>query len=286
MFNPIKLISAGVVALIALIAVTWAFDYTKVPAGHVGIKYNLYGTDKGVQLQEKIPGRYILGPNEEMYLFPTFTVTDTYTGPQSIQFQDKEGLQLAGNFGVTYAVDSTKVTTLFQKYRKGIEEISDRYVRNVVRNAIVNASSTRNAEEMYGSGKAELMKSVESAVRAELAPIGILVENVYAIGAFTVPGNISSSINKKVEAQQIAQQKENELQQSEADAAKARAVAQGEKDAEVLRAEGKAQALNIEGEALRKNPGISELRAIEKWNGQLPTFIGSGATPFVQVPTK
>lgn len=281
-----KLISAFGAALLGIIVLLLMFDYVKVPAGNVGIKFNLYGTDKGVQLEEKIPGKYWLGPNEEMYLFPTFTVTDTYAktaeSDQSIAFQDKEGLQLAGNFGITYAVDPTKVTVLFQKYRKGIEEISDRYLRNILRDAITSAASSRDAEEMYGQGKVAFVKAVEDDVRKQVADIGIIVENVYVIGSFGLPRSVAASINSKVEAVQAAQRKENELRQSEADAAKARAVAQGEKDAAVLRAEGKAQALNIEGEALRKNPGVAQLRAIEEWDGALPKVWTQGGTlPFL-----
>lgn len=280
----IKLIVSGAVAVGALLLGAIFFDFEKVPAGNVGIKFNLYGSDKGVNIEEKPPGRYILGINEELYLFPTYTVTDTYVGQQAIRFQDREGLQLAGNFGITYAVDPTKVAILFQKYRKGIEEISDVYLRNIVRDSIVKAASSRDAEDMYGSGKVELVQAVEEDVRAQVATIGLLVESVYVIGSFGLPKNLEASINRKIEAQQIAQQKENELKQAQADAEKVRATAAGEKDAAILSAQGKAEALNIEGEALRKNPDVMRLRAIERWGGGVPAVVGDlGAVPFIQL---
>jgi regulator of protease activity HflC (stomatin/prohibitin superfamily) len=288
----IKLIGGIVAGLIALVAVTAFFDYEKVPAGHVGIKYNLYGGDKGVNSEELPPGRYILGPNEELYLFPTFTQTYVWTKEpvdgdatdESIAFQDREGLRVEGDIGITYSVNPAKVTDLFQKYRRGIEEITDVFLRNIVRDSLVKHGSSRDAEEIYGPGKEQFLKVVEEDVRAQVAALGITVERVYSTGAFRLHPSIVESINNKIKATQIAQQKENELKQSQAEAEKARAVAAGEKDAAILKAQGKAEALNIEGEALRRNPGIAELRAIEAWNGQLPQYVGGGAIPFVQIP--
>ncbi|HGC4387390.1 TPA: SPFH domain-containing protein, partial [Escherichia coli] len=45
-----------------------------------------------------------------------------------------------------------------------------------------------------------------------------------------------------------------------------------------------ADAIRLRGEALRQNPGVMELEAINKWNGTLPQYMTSGAsTPFIQV---
>jgi len=47
-------------------------------------------------------------------------------------------------------------------------------------------------------------------------------------------------------------------------------------------AQGKARAIQIEGDALRSTPQITELRWIEKWNGQVPQYWGN-ATPFIGI---
>ncbi len=56
-----------------------------------------------------------------------------------------------------------------------------------------------------------------------------------------------------------------------------------ESDQAIAVATGKAEAQRIEGDALRANPEVIELRAIERWNGHLPTYMGSGSVPFVNV---
>lgn len=100
----------GVIALALFVTAC-----TKVPAGNVGVKVNLLGSDKGVQVEELGVGRYWVGINEELYLFPTFTQNVTWSGNKSITFQTSEGMKVSGDVGLTYSIDPTKATTLFQK---------------------------------------------------------------------------------------------------------------------------------------------------------------------------
>lgn len=49
-------------------------------------------------------------------------------------------------------------------------------------------------------------------------------------------------------------------------------------------AKAQAEAISIEGAALRANPEILKLRAIEKWSGNVPRVtLGEGATPLINL---
>jgi regulator of protease activity HflC (stomatin/prohibitin superfamily) len=274
---------------------------TKVPAGNVGVKVYLLGNSKGVDVEELTPGRYWVGWNEELYLFPTFQQNYTWTydwiddngdgkrdpsevADESIPFQTKEGLGVSADIGITYTVDPTKVSVLFQKYRKGIEEITDGYLRNMVRDTLVNVAGSRSIEDVYGAGKEALLKEVEERVRKEVAPYGIMVEKLYWAGSPRLPQTVIASINAKIEATQKAQQRENEIAQTKAEAEKAIEAARGEAESRLINAKAEADAIRIKGEALAENPKLVELSAIEKWDGKLPTITGAGAVPFIQVP--
>lgn len=262
---------------------------SKVPAGNVGVKFNLYGSDKGVQMQELQPGRYWIGWNEELYTFPTFTQTYTWqkseNRDESLTFGTVEGLSVNADVGITYHIAPDKVTKLFQTYRKGVDEITDTYLRNMVRDSLVKQASTIGIESVYGRGKADLIEAVQKDVKDQVSPIGIEVEKVYWIGDLRLPKNVTQAINAKIQATQMAEQRKNEVAQAQAEADKDVAVAQGRAKSQLALAEAEAKAITLRGEALRNNPGVAELNAIEKWNGVLPVYqIGGGATPFVNIP--
>lgn len=281
--------------LIAMLALSM-IGCSKVPAGHVGVKYYLLGGDKGVDSEELPPGRYWIGVNEELYLFPTFTQNYVWTAGQddgswtdeSIGFQTKEGLTVNADIGISYAIDPEMVAVVFQKYRRGVEEITDTFLRNMVRDALVKAASRLPIESVYGSGKTDLIAEVEKTVRDQVDELGIKVERIYWIGELRLPREVVSAINAKITATQTAMLRRNEVEQAQAEADKERARAQGEADAKLALAKAEAEAIQIKGEALRQNSNLVQLMWVEKWNGQMPTYmLGSdGTTMMIQAPSK
>lgn len=255
---------------------------SKVPTGHVGVKVYLLGTDKGVDSEELGVGRYWIGFNEELYLFPTFTQNYTYSGQQRIGFQTREGLTVEADIGVTYHIQPDMVSSVFQKYRKGVDEITSVFLRNMVRDALVLRSSMLPIESVYGAGKADLIEQVYQDVAKQTKDIGIVVEKLYWVGELVLPENVIGSINQKIQATQMAEQRENEVRQAIAEAKKVEEAAMGEARAKIAIAEAEAKAISIKGEALNRYPLIVELNTIERWDGKLPQ-VTSGVTPFLNI---
>lgn len=280
-------------ALCAITLLMLSGCMARVPAGNVGIKFNKFGSNKGVDIQDVGPGYYWLGFNWDMYLFPTFTQNYTWTkaadensaADESFTFQTIEGLSVNADVGITYHIQPDKAALVFQKYRRGVDEITNVFLRNMVRDALNRAASTMPIESVYGAGKSKLMDTVVDDVQAECAPIGIDVEKIYWIGDLRLPPNVTSAINQKIQATQNAQRTENEVASAKADAQKEVARAQGDAQATLARAQAEAEAIRIKGEALRSNPEIIELNRVQKWNGVLPVYmLGSGANTFFQIP--
>jgi regulator of protease activity HflC (stomatin/prohibitin superfamily) len=274
---------------IVLLALTACSD---VPSGYRGIKVNLLGSDKGVDNQELGTGRYWIGMNEQLFIFPMFTQTQVWTkdvnegSPKddSMNFGTLEGLEVNTDIGITYSLDPNKVSVIFQKYRKGIDEITNTVLRSMVRDALINAASSRPIESVYGTGKAELIKTVEDTVRKNCVDIGINIEHVYWIGSLRLPPTIVQSINAKASATQMTAQREQEISQSKAEADKKIEEARGDAQSTLLIATAEAQAISIKGKAISDNPLVIQLNAIEKWNGELPTTMVPGAAvPFVNI---
>lgn len=255
---------------------------TKVPAGNVGVKVYLLGSEKGVNSEELGVGRYWIGWNEELYLFPTFTQNYTYEEGQRIGFQTREGLTVEADIGVTYHIRPDKVSSVFQKYRKGVDEITSVFLRNMVRDALVKRSSSLPIESVYGSGKTDLIDQVYQDVAAQTEDIGIVIEKLYWVGELRLPENVTQSINHKIQATQMAEQRENEVRQAIAEAQKVEETAKGEARAKLALANAEGEAIRIKGEALNRYPLIIELNSIERWDGALPQ-VTSGVTPFINL---
>ena len=113
----------------------------QVPVGNVGIKVSNLGGDKGVNDEVLGTGWYFVGMTNTMYTFPTFmqnyvwsrSAHEGSSNDESISFQTVEGLSVNADVGIAYQVDPNKVPVLFQTYRKGLDEIRDVYLRNIVR---------------------------------------------------------------------------------------------------------------------------------------------------------
>jgi regulator of protease activity HflC (stomatin/prohibitin superfamily) len=264
-----------------------------VPAGHVGVKVYLLGGSKGVDSEELPVGRYWIGINEQLYIFPTYMQNYTWTkepdatGPEdeSISFQTVEGMTANADVGISYQLDPTRINKIFQTYRRGVDEITDTFLRNMVRDALVKQASTKPIEYIYGAGKAELMAAVQADVQKQVNDIGIKIDKIYWIGEIRLPPTVIDSINAKNAATQMAQQRQNEVAQARAEAEKKVAEAKGEAESVLLKAKAQAEANRELAASITTD--LVQYRALEKWDGVLPRMTGSAAVPFINVdPTK
>lgn len=253
----------------------------KVKNGETAVVVNMMGSDKGVDPVERGVGWVVLTPNEELFKFPTFNQNFNLS---PVAAQDKDGMKLTFPLGMTVRAAPGSAPLLFKTYRKGMDEIVGVNVPQVIRTSMNNAASKLSAEDMFGPGKEAFIKDVEDRVRSHFGSRGIIVESLYINGEIGLPVQIADSIEKKIEATQAAQRKINELAGANADADKVEAEARGRANAIIEMANAEAEALKVKGKALRENPGVVELNAIEKWDGKLPTLMGgNGALPFINV---
>jgi len=276
--------------ILVLLMATALTACSRVPAGNVGVKYYLLGTEKGVDSEELGPGRYWIGYNEELYLFPTFTQNYVWTkdstegsmDDESISFQDRDGLEISVDVGISYRIKPEKVSTVFEKYRRGIDEITDTYLRNMVRDSFVKIAGTLPAEAIYGEGKGALIEKVQEDVQRQVEDIGIIIEKIYWIGSARLPEVVIGAINEKINANQKALTRQNELNQTIAEANKIREAARGEADAAKIRAEGEAEANRIISNSI--NETIIRYELAKKWDGVAPKVYGTeGAAPFFDI---
>ncbi|WP_340608620.1 SPFH domain-containing protein [Xenorhabdus bharatensis] len=272
--------------LVSLIAVGLAgCERAKVPAGNVGIKVDLYGSDKGVQNEKLGTGKYWLSWNEEVYLFPLFKQLHQYQDP--FLFQTSDSMSVSASVGIEYRVIEDKVVEVFKTYRAGVKEITDSNIRQLIADSLINHGSKMDIDKLSSGGKTQLLESVTTDLRKQLEPVGIEIQKVSWLGKMDYPNEVIDAINKKNRAVQEAQMRKNEVERSKAEADKMIEEARGQAESIRLKALAEADAIALRGEALRKNPEVLQLEAVNKWDGVMPQYLGSGAPmPFLQVEKK
>jgi regulator of protease activity HflC (stomatin/prohibitin superfamily) len=167
---------------------------------------------------------------------------------------------------VNYQVKADNVANLYRELRNDYQV---RIIDPAVQESIKNATAQFTAEELI-TKRSEVRDLIYLNIKNKLESKGIAVHEVNIVN-FDFSSSFNESIEKKVTAEQDALASKNKLEQVKYEAQQ-----------KVEEAKGKAEAIRIEADALRSNPAVLELRALEKWNGVLPTVTG-GATPFINV---
>ena len=280
-----------IILLIAFIALT---PFTTIPAGHVGVA-SLFGK---VDTQELNEGFHLINPLKKVQKIDCknkeLTLKDVGVPSQDQLTTDvdvtvkwrvdrnlaAEAVQDTGNASALETVHLTpKLRSLIREAGKGIKNAEDFY-----------------QDEIQVSMQARILEGL-----ADLAEKGILVEEVL-LRRFDLPRMIVQGVEDKKRQKQLAERQIEELKrftteqdqkQVQAKAEKLAAIEEAEKrralaDAKAYeitaQAKAQAEAIDIEGRALRANPEIIQLRAVEKWDGSVPRVtLGEGATPLINL---
>jgi regulator of protease activity HflC (stomatin/prohibitin superfamily) len=290
----------GLLALASLVAV----GCTRVGPGYVGIKVSMAGDSKGVDSTPAVTGWTFYNPAfTSVFEYPTFNQTAVWTknvgegNPinEEITFTNADQMVIAVDVNLSYGLDPVKVPAFYVKFRSdNLETFTHGYLRNAARDAFNEVGGRYKIEQIMGDNSA-FIAGVKEHLKASVAPYGVLVDQFGIIGAPRPPQAVSEAINMKVHATQLAQQKQNELIQVEADAKKQVAQAEGAARSAVAQAQGSAEAIRIEAEAQAKanrllqeslTGNLLELKRLEKWNGELPYINGGSTNPFVSLERK
>jgi len=165
---------------------------------------------------------------------------------------------------VLYRVPENKVITIFTQYSGNP---FDSLVAPRMQEAIKEATALETAEGIVKSReriKLKVLESVQKKIQDLVIIEDVVIENV----------TLSPELEKAIEEKMVQEQ----------EAAKSKFLkdkAKVEAETAEIRAAGEARAIDIRGEAIRKNPGIIDLQMIEKWNGVSPLVVGQTTGSFV-----
>jgi regulator of protease activity HflC (stomatin/prohibitin superfamily) len=262
----IRKIGIGVVALITLMVLAGSCE--RIDAGHVGVKVNQYGDNKGVDDVVAVTGMVFYNPfTTTVYEFPTFIQHKEYKGENSFVVNSKDGSEFSVSPIMNYSVQRDKVPAIFSKYRRPLEDIEEGFLKTAVYDAFRLATNKYTADELI-SNRAVF----EIEVRRLLD--GQLLKEGFVINQFTsnliYPETFKKSIEAKNNAVQAALRAENEVKTAEAQAKIKVATAEGNAQAMLTSAKAEAESNRMKQQTL--TPLLLQLEYINKWDGKLPVY--------------
>ena len=211
--------------LVLLLILLFA-SVVSVPTGHVGV-LTLFGRVTGETLGE---GMHVINPLKSVQRLSI----QTQSVKESASVPSNEGLILALDTSLLFHLDRSKAAEVYQKVGANYAE---KIVEPTLRAAIRAATSAHTANALYTNARELVQQQIQEELTAQLAPRGVIIENVL-LRDVQLPAMLKSSIEAKQQAEQDALRMSFILQKEKQEAERKRIEAQGIADFQKIVAQG------------------------------------------------
>lgn len=296
---------------VIIVLIVFGFKCTeRVPAGYVGVVYNMNG---GIEKDVLRQGWKLVSPTKTITLYSIaleqsyMTKDDVGDSPndESFEIPTKEGASLEADVAFSYSFDEARVPEVFTRFRgQDGKEILNSFIKPKMQAWIKEETPAFSMIDIVSKQRGQVNATITKRMQERFDKYGIVIDNV-ALADIRPDKDTDKAIKKKIKAQEELETAkvtaETDKVNAERDKAVALINAEKEKEAAAIeaekakiKAEGEAQAKRIaaeaEAEANKKvagslTPELIEKQKIEKWNGTVPQIQG-GSTPIVDMRNK
>lgn len=242
----------------------------RVDAGHVGIRVNLSGDERGVSNYEYKTGWVIVNSwTNRLYEFPTYQQHIDYPEQTVIS---KGGFPTTIKPSFNYSLNSGDVGDMFQNLRLSITDIEQKWLQTAIVGTVNDVANRWPIDSIFNH-----REQFESEIVAETNKRVSKWFNVSQLRTNIVPPPaLQDAIVAKTRAVQDAQAAIQKALVADAQAQEKIAIAKGDSAFNVITASGKAEAIKKE-QLYLTGDYINYIRAL-RWDGKYPTTMaGSGS---------
>ena len=293
------------ILVIALIGTVTCLE--RVPAGYVGVVYNMNG---GVDGEVLTQGWHIVPPTKKVTTYSIGMEQSYLTSEdkgdskkdESFSIPTSDGKTVRVNVEFSYHFDEERVAQTFVMFKgKSGETIKDTFIKPKVVAWTQEVSANHPVTDIFGDQRTAINNELDTHLREKFDAYGIIIDTVNFTD-IAVDEETAAAIQKKVTAQQELELAGIEAQTAKVQAEKDKEIARiaAEKDKEVaaiqaektvIAAEAEANAVRIAAEAeAEANAKIAasltdeliEKIKYERWDGQMP-MVSGGATPLIAI---
>jgi regulator of protease activity HflC (stomatin/prohibitin superfamily) len=269
----------GVLGLLVLFLI-WPFY--SVPTGSRGV-VTQFGKIVGIEGE----GLAVLPPWQKLN---NFSIRAEQADIEKAEGSTSDTQPVNVSMTVRYSVMPDKVAEVYEKYSHNGDLSS--YVQTATMEVFKAVTSRYTAPDLIAK-RSQVSGEINSSLNTKLSLYGAQVISI-DMRNFSFSPSYMAAINDKVTQEQKRLAAENTLKTVEAEQKQKVAIAEAEARATVATAEAQAKSISLQGDALRSNSGLLELKRVEvelekakKWDGKLPQNIYAGAPiPFLDVGKK
>ena len=269
---------------------------TRIPAGYVGVVYNMNG---GIEDETLSQGWKLVSPTKKVTTYSIgleqsyLTSEDKGDSPndESFNIPTSDGKTVRVNLEFSYRFDEERVAETFVNFKgKSGEEIKNTFIKPKIVAWTQEVSANYPVTDIFGDKRTAINAELDVYLREKFDQYGIIIDTVNFTD-ISVDAETAAAIQKKVTAQQELELANIEAETAKIQANKEKEVAQISAEKAVIEAEAKAEALRIaaaaEADANREVAASLTAELIEKikyeqWDGKMPTVSGSNGT-FVSI---
>lgn len=171
---------------------------------------------------------------------------------------------VTSTIALNYHLNPSAVNKIWQEVG---EDYNARIIAPSIQEAVKATTAQFTAEELI-TKREEVKEQIKDNLAHRLLGHHIIVDEFNIID-FDFSKAFNEAIEAKVTAEQLKLKADRDLERIKI-----------EKEQIIAAAQGKAEAIKIEAQALKENAKVVELRWIEKWNGEVPLYWGQ-ASPFI-----
>jgi prohibitin 2 len=281
-----KIVTAGVGIILLFVVLS---SWVTIQQGEVGVVFNKY--HGGVAQKTLGQGWHFRIPIvQRITAYPVSMRTYSTIGegegshpgrPELVTLPTMGGQHIDQQMSMTYHVAPEKASLVFDKFKGAdIEIIEIDFIRRNVQSVATAVVGKYDLMDVLGPKKQEIQDKIFAGVKMQLEPYGFVVDQIN-LGYAKPPEAIETALQAKMQAEQQADQAKYTLQKNEMEARAKIAAAEGEaKSNALVRQQLSPEFLQFRALEVRQ-------KAIEKWNGVLPTQMIPGSTvPFINLNTE
>ena len=260
--------------------------FTIVDSGHVGVVRRL-GAVQAESLEEGFHfKRPFMDAVEEIDIRLIYFSASALSSSKDLQ-------NVEAQVNVQYSINGSLAPQVFQRVGRRTT-VAATVIEPAIQESVKAITAQYTAEQLVtqrSQVKLLIQEQIKDYISVTLAEKelenSITIANV-AITNFSFSSEFDRAIELKVKAEQEALQAKNEkikrVTQAEAAAAERRLAAEASAFEIETSSKARAEAIEREAKALKSNPELIQLRAIETWDGKLPAVnSGSQTIPFLNL---